>query len=754
MNTKFYVTITFLLSVVFVPAFAQKVLKGKVIEAISKEPVAYASVVVEHTMLGASTDTAGHFQINLDAKNSFPLKLTIAFLGMRTQKIEITDASKELVIEMQSADESLDEVVVTGTLKEVRKEDSPIPVEVFSNKFFQRNQTSNLFESLVNVNGVRPQLNCAVCNTGDIHINGMEGAYTMVMIDGMVNMSGLSTVYGLSGIPNSMIERVEITKGPASTLYGSEAMAGVINVITKSAVTAPRLSLDLFGTSEKEYNADFTGKLNLGFAQMMLGANYYHFKNPRDINHDNFTDITQQERFSTFGKWDFKRADKRTASLGARFYKEDRWGGELQWQPRYRGTDIYYGESIQTERYELFGKYQLPTKEKIFLLGSINHHQQRSAYGNMIFDADQTVALAQAYWDLKIGTRHDALLGVAYRYTFYDDNSPATATSDTLRPLNMPSRVHLPGVFAQDEISLAAKHKLLLGLRYDYHSVHGHILTPRLSYKWSPSNTNTFRLTLGSGYRVVNVFTEDHAALTTARKVEIAPDLAPERSFNVNLNYVRKFFASWGFVSLDASAFYTYFSNQILPDYTDPEKIVYANLRGHGVTQGFSLNSDFNFNNGLRISAGATFLESYKKEPDASGIERKTPRVLAPQTSGTFTISYTIPRWNLSIDYTGNVSGPMYLPVFPNDYRPAQSPWYSLQNIQFTKKFKHSLEVYAGCKNIFDFFPKGDVIMRAFDPFDRTIGVDNPNNFTFDPTYNYAPMQGRKVLVGLRWSFK
>ena len=101
------------------------------------------------------------------------------------------------------------------------------------NDFSERNPTPSIFESLQNVNGIRPQLNCNVCNTGDIHINGLEGPYTFVLIDGMPIVSGLSTVYGLSGIPQSLIERVEIVKGPASTLYGSEAVGGIINIITK-----------------------------------------------------------------------------------------------------------------------------------------------------------------------------------------------------------------------------------------------------------------------------------------------------------------------------------------------------------------------------------------------------------------------------------------------------------------------------------------------------------------------------------------
>ena len=133
----------------------------------------------------------------------------------------------------KNSQENLDEIVITGTMKAVRKADSPVPIEIYTPKFFQKNPTPSLFDAVQLINGVQPQLNCNVCNTGDIHINGMEGPYTMILIDGMPIVSSLSTVYGLSGIPNSLVERIEVVKGPASSLYGTEAMGGIINVITK-----------------------------------------------------------------------------------------------------------------------------------------------------------------------------------------------------------------------------------------------------------------------------------------------------------------------------------------------------------------------------------------------------------------------------------------------------------------------------------------------------------------------------------------
>src|SRR5690606_9800567 len=138
-------------------------------------------------------------------------------------------------------------------------------------------------------------------------------------------------VYGLSGIPNSLVERIEIVKGPAGALYGSEAMGGLINVITKSPQRAPRLSLDVFGTSWGELSVDGGLRYKAGKTTGLLGVNYFNYQLPVDRNGDGFTDMTLQHRISLFNKWQLARKDNRAASLAARYVYEDRWGGQNDW---------------------------------------------------------------------------------------------------------------------------------------------------------------------------------------------------------------------------------------------------------------------------------------------------------------------------------------------------------------------------------------------------------------------------------------
>ena len=725
-----------------------------------------AKVDLVGTILSATTDSLGTFIIKKIPNGNY--KIRVSYSGFKTVQQNVTvnqEENKVINFELIGSHNNIDEIVVTGTLKEVSRMECPVSVEVYTPLYFKKNPTSNIFGALQNINGVRPQLNCNICNTGDIHINGLEGPYTMVLIDGMPIVSSLSTVYGLSGIPNSLIERIEIVKGPASSLYGSEAVGGLINIITKKPQNAPLVSLDIFGTSWGEYNLDLGLKLNIGKkATVLTGVNYFNFQNRIDNNNDNFTDMTLQDRISVFQKWSFQRNHNRIFSIAARYMYEDRWGGDMRWGKQFRGGDSIYGESIYTKRWEILGNYQLPIKEKLIFSFSYNNHNQDSRYGTTIYNAQQNIAFSQLTWDKKIG-KNDFLVGTALRYTFYDDNTAATATTDTVNQQNQPQKILLPGLFVQDEIAINSKHKVLLGFRYDYNSIHGNIYTPRIAYKWTLNNNNILRLNCGTGFRVVNLFTEDHAALTGARIVEIKNELNPEQSYNVNLNYIKKIYAKNGtIISLDASVFYTFFDNRIVGDFdTDPNKIIYDNLSDHAESKGLTLNMDVAFSNGLKVIAGGTLMENTLTR---NGIAEQ--QILTEKFTGTWAISYKIKEAKLAIDYTGNVYSPMRLPLLGElDPRSPNSPWWSIQNIQLTYSWFKNFQIYGGVKNLLNWTPnKGNpfIIAGANDPFDKEVQfgnngqviatANNPNALTFDPNYVYGPNQGIRAFLGLRYNFK
>ncbi len=744
-------------------AAAQSSVEGQL--TASGETKTAVAIYLEGADLATFTDSLGFYRFTEVPAGTYRIKAQLdGYKSFSKQIIVREDIPVNIDIELHSSEKSasIEDVVITGTMKAVRRSESPVAVEVYSPAYFKKNPTPNIFDALQNVNGVRPQLNCNICNTGDIHINGLEGPYTMILIDGMPIVSSLGTVYGMSGIPNSLVERIEIVKGPASSLYGSEAVGGLINIITKNPKSAARFSADVFSTGWGEYNTDLGFKFHVGRkATAVTGINYFNYQNPVDDNNDNFTDVTLQDRISIFQKWNFDRKKNRLFSVAGRYMYEDRWGGDMRWNKSYRGGDEIYGESIYTNRAEVFGNYQLPVNEKMFFGFSFVNHDQDSRYGTTSYIANQKIAFGQLTWDKKVG-RHDLLAGSALRYTYYNDNTAATANAEGN---NQPEKTLLPGVFLQDEISIANQHKLLLGARYDYNSVHGNIFTPRLAYKWTVDGSNIFRFNAGTGFRVVNLFTEEHAALTGARDVEILNDLKPERSYNVNLNYIKKFYLDNGSImGLDGSAFFTYFTNRIVPDYeTDTNKIIYDNLDGHAISKGLSLNADLSFSNGLKFILGGTLMENTISE---NGFSKQ--QILTEKFTGTWAASYKIRPWKLTVDYTGNVYSPMRLPLLSDlDPRRPFSPWWSIQNIQFTYDGFKNFEFYAGIKNLLNWTPgKGNpfIIARAHDPFDENVIFDgngqvvatpeNPYALTFDPNYVYGPNQGIRGFLGIKFNLK
>lgn len=717
--------------------------------------IRYATVSISGTNRSCITDSAGRFYFNNIPYGKKALIISAAEYENSRLSFQLNQPGIDLPILLHQQVSTIDEVVITGTMKAVSKMSSPIPVEVYSPAYFKKNPSPNIFESLQMVNGVQPQLNCNVCNTGDIHINGMEGPYTMILIDGMPIVSSLSTVYGLAGIPNGIIKRIEIVKGPASTLYGSEAVGGLINIITKDALSAEKLKIDISSTSIGELNTDISNTIRFKNTAAFISLNYFNYQQRRDINKDNFTDAALQNRLSIFNKWSFRRKNSLNTSVALRFITENRWGGEMQWKPVYRGSDIVYGESIYTNRAEIIGNTAV-TKNINFDL-SYNYHLQDSYYGTVKYYANQQVAFIQLRWTHEY-KKHTLLAGVPFRYTYYYDGSPATLSEKDRHSF-------LPGIFIQDEFKMTEKLVALAGLRYDHNNIHGNIFTPRLSFKYSPYDDQTIRLSGGNGYRVVNLFTEDHAALTGAREVVIASTLSPEKSWNGNLNYSLVVKHNKGFINFDISAFYTYFTNKIVGDFiTDPQKIIYDNLKGYAVSKGITINSDVNFTEGLKINAGATLMDVYQVDKDENGKKIKIPELFAPNISGTFSISYTLSKQKLVVDLTGRVNGQMCLPVVQNDFRDSKSPLYTLLNLQVTKSWKGGIEFYTGIKNILNFLPKNP-ILHPDDPFNKRGGKyfdnnglprtdTNPYGYEFDPSYNYAAVQGAKLFAGFRWQLK
>lgn len=749
---------------------AQSSIKGRLVNS-DKEALVAATLSLwqegQPTSFTTTTDLDGSFLLEQIPNGTYTFKTSYVGLKDYEQLVELDHTTLDLgLLQLSGLSNQITTIEVSGATTSNVFNPAPLAPTVATKYVVDPAQLqtvtnpTNLIEAVALVNGVQEEVACGVCFTNNISINGLPGAYTAILIDGTPMYGNLAAVYGLNGLPTTMIERIEITKGPSSTIFGSEAVAGVINVITKDPKNAPTISLDVMGTTHAESFNNLSFAQRFGKVHTMLGVSHAYVGLNEDNNGDGFGDIINFDRVSVFGKVSVERPKNRRFTIFGRYYYEDRRNGvpEFLANRNYlnlRGNDEIYGESIFTRRWEVLGTYDLPTEEYIKLDYSFSGHEQDSYYGDVFYAATQYIGFANLNWN-KYVKGHGITAGLSLRYQYYDDNT--IATQDLADESNFLRHQFIPGIFVQDAWDVSKKVALLYGCRLDYFPSSGLVPAPRFNLKYQVDPWTTLRLNMGTGFRLVNLFTEDHAFVTGSRQVILEESLAPERSYNasLNLNHVFSWGASQGSFTLDA--FYTYFTNAIFPDYDTPNQIIYRNLDGFAQTRGFSANYSQQFSFPLAISLNYNMQWADQTERDGQGNLQTSPLEYSPLYSGALILSYTVKPWDLVIAYTGTLTGPMQLPeVFDLDAqgqpvsvaRPTTSQPFGFHNLQLTKTFsKLNLSIYLGVQNLLDYRQ----------PESPLVGFNDPNaaaGFSqfFDTAYAYSPIHGREFYLGIRWNW-
>lgn len=755
-------TITFFIFL-FQFSNAQKItIKGKVFSEEGNLP--FASIQIKSSSKGTTSNAAGEYEFEIDHTDE--VVLHASFLGYITteRKIQIKNQKEIILNFFLLAQNNLDEVVITGTTKESFVSASPIKIDVVTSKKLETylpSASASVIDAIKLVNGVQEVIDCGVCYTNNISINGLEGAYTAILMDGTPMYGNLASVYGLNGIPSMIIDRFEVIKGPNSTLYGSEAVAGVINIITKNPKNEPVLAADIMTTSRKEVFANLAYAPNIGETSGFIGLNYAYQNDYDDINNDGFGDGINIDRIALFSKFNIARKSQKTFNISAKYYYEDRRNGVKEFlqnrnYKKLRGSDLIYGESIYTKRFEFFGTYHFNFPEDLKIDFSLSDHKQNSFYGDTFYKAEQRIAFGNLIWNKEL-KKHDIVTGITARYNAYDDNTIATQKIGDGKTENNPNNQFIPGIFVQDEYSLSDNMTLLGGVRMDYYNEHGTIFSPRLNVKFKSGQWTTFRANFGTGFRIVNLFAEDHAFVTGQREVVINEVLEPEESYNFSLNFNHVYTSLGGSGNFDLDAYYTYFFNKIIPDYGESGKIIYENSEGFAETMGISLNVNHNFNFPLFLYIGLNFQNAQKTESDRLGNEFTEDLLFAPNWSGVITANYIYRKSKITLAYTANFTGEMALPkVYDVDSKGIQlkeprsqkSDYFSIHNLMITKDMEN-IKIYLGLDNFLNFVQKDSPLA----------GYNDPNyapGFSpfFDTSYTYAPNHGIELFLGFKYNLK
>lgn len=599
---------------------------------------------------------------------------------------------------------------------------------------------------------VQPQTTNVVTNAQELRILGLSGVYNQLLVDGLPMIQGASYTYGVSTYPGTVVDNIYVSKGTTSVLQGYESISGQINLESKQPDKAELLYLNGYANSfgEVHLNANIAGAMGKKKKWHSLLA--LHNVQPAgrvDGNKDGFLDLPQLTRYMAYNKWKYgnDKVKGYAMQIGLRLVKEKRVGGQMNYdENRDRGSDIVYGQSVDFTQPEVSVKsmYRFSVRHAITLSISAFMHNQNSWFGITGYRANQQSAYVNLQHEWQWHRTHSVKYGISYRYQSlreiisFEHNQLNRTFNGTYQ-----TNLDVPGVFAENTFHWRDdKIVLIAGARLDRHQLWGNYFTPRTMLKYALNSHHTFRASVGTGWRQVNLFTEQINLLVGSRDVIFIEPLKPEAALNWGASHSYRFEKGKTNGTLSADFYSTHFSNQFFPDYdTDPAKILIQNFEGVSRSNGLQAEASLIFFKQLEVRAAYNYLDVYRIE---KGLKVKLP--FNPVNRAMAAVSYRIKEGKWQADMNAHWFDKMRLPntaANPAEYRrPDYSVPYATLNVQLTFRRKR-LELYGGCENISNY--------RQPNPI---ISASNPFSKYFDLSSVWGPTRGRELYAGLRWKIQ
>ncbi|MBU1936629.1 TonB-dependent receptor, partial [bacterium] len=549
-NTFFYIGFLCVLLMSTVNLWAATV-RGS-IHDVNNEPLLATNVFVVGTQSGASTDADGNFQISDIIPGNYTLRISL--VGYKTQEevVTVTDNQETVVDYQLDVDPIFLEEMNVRTKRDVSgmANDEPVLKEIIVAKELQEASTDGgLLTALSDQSGltVRP---CALCGSMGIGMQGLDPSYTEVNVDGLPVLSGLGTLYGLDGLSVSDVSEVQLVKGSSSSLFGSGAIAGAVNLVSAKSSENPEMRVSLSGSDTRQHTLSANLSHQLAETPFRLSASYGSEPDKVDRDDDGITDTPKYDRFNLHGTVSRYIAGG-DFTFGGRFYTEQRFAGETRWTENDKGSADVYGRFIETNRREVsFGYASESASDLRFSTNAaLVKHEQNSWYGTTSFDAVQNLASAKASLEKDWAPVHTTLLQGVFQYDDYNDNLNLGTPTDQLN--------RVPGIIAQHTWTIRNQWTLQGGGRLEHFNDYGWVWNPRGSALWQANNNLSFRLSGGTGFRRVSIFSIDKAVHAGFEHVLVPNNLEPEKSFGssfaVNYRWIQKLYS----ITADVNTFYT-----------------------------------------------------------------------------------------------------------------------------------------------------------------------------------------------------
>ena len=722
---------------------SQKLISGKITyvnESNIESVLEGVSVYWEDLSYGATSDFSGNYSIPSSASSN---KLIFKFIGFKQDTIEIGDNKKYNHL-MVVDNSQLDEVVVNKRKKTIQKSyfKTQNIINVSSDELLKA-ACCNISESFETNPSIDVSYSNAVTGVKQVKMLGLESPYLLITEENIPMIRGASQVYGLSFIPGTWVESMQITKGSGSVVNGFESISGQINVELKKPYSDNPLSVNVYSNNMGRNEINIHG--NKKFNDKLSSGIYLHVnKNSsiNDNNNDGFLDQPTSKAFNLFNRWQYINPEKGTVSfLGVRYMKDDKVIGENTKDMAFIRAP-WKGE-INTSRFDSNFKFgyvnaSIPY-QSLGLQMAFSKHDQNSFFGSRNYNINQNSFYSNIIYNSIIGnTLNKIKVGLNYSYDDFDE---------LVDKNNFFTRIDksIGGFFEYSYDSMDAI-SLVAGIRYDIHNNLGSFFTPRLHMRYQPYEKSVIRLSLGSGRKASNIFSENQNIFATGREIKRnnvlgkSYGLDPEKAFNYGISLRQGFFINNREGDITFDYYVTDFDNQVVVDWETQGELSFYNLNGKSFSKSLQIDLEYQILDNVLFKS--TFKNYDVKKKYNSGFKQNP---LTPKNRFFTNIEASTnenengSKWKL--DFTYNWIGNQRLPSHTSliDFK-GSSPSYNLINSQITRVFSNKFEIYIGGENIGGYTQKNPVLGGY--PF----GTD------FDTSLIYAPIHGALFYVGLRFN--
>ena len=719
-----------------------------------------ANVYWMNTTEGVITNLDGEFTISNSGNYS---NLIISYVGFKSDTIDIKN--QNFIKHYLKPESTLDAVNIKAISKtsSVSYLTSQNIINVSSEELLKA-ACCNLSESFETNPSIDVNFTDAITGVKQIQMLGLTSPYILITTENIPTIRGASQVYGLSLIPGTWVESIQITKGAGSVINGYESISGQIN----AELQKPNSDFPLFFNSylntmgkfelNTHYNTEISNKLSTGL--------YFHLNSndqSNDHNSDGFLDSPLANQINFLNRWQYTDLEKGLVGFfNFRYLEDEKQSGEIDFDPSLdRLTTNNWGSEVNTERFDTSIKFGYVNPDITYqTLGfqlAYSDHSQNSYFGLNQYDiSHQSIFSNIIYNSIISDTRHKIKTGLNFNSDTYKENvvNAHFNTSSVFSPndftteyINNDRSENSIGAFFEYNFDNLNNLNLTAGIRADRHNKMGTFLTPRFHLRYTPVEKSVIRFSFGRGKRMANIFAENQNLFATTRQIILpTDDLKSEDAWNYGVSFLQNFNLFNSKAELVFDYYYTNFTNQVVVDWENPYEICFYNLEGKSYASSFQ--SQFNY----YISENIDLKLAYKlydvKTDYSSGILRKpmTPKErIFLNFSLNSDLSENKSQWKFdtTFNWIGEQRYPNRIPENTTSIIPiyqAPTPDFTTVNSQLTRVFSEKFEFYIGAENLTNTKQKNPIFMSE-DPFSQG----------FDTTFVYGPIFGSMYYAGLRF---